>query len=219
MQRVVMFIGFVLVGFVLHAQTNYAVLVLDSRTADRIVNATVKHKEANLFDGITNESGSMVILASPGDVLKVTCDGYTSQEVTLSANKGVSVILVSKKERPVIKADYPQALLKGNKIKGTIYYLDEEVGNAWTDISASLFKKLNVKIGDSIHCKIFNGKRQVYNNNIPYVQVFANVEKEAPLAFINIFLQLSFAINQGDFSAANKIYSGKEWTVEISAKR
>ena len=218
MQRVVMLIGFILVGFVLYAQTNYAVLVLDSRTADRIVNATVKNKGTNLFDGITNESGSMVIQASPGDVLKVTRDGYTSQEVTLSAMKGVSVILV-KKDNPVLKADLLPAIVKGNKIKGTIYGLDDETGNAWTNITLALFKKLNVKVGDSIHCKIFNGKRQVYNNNIPYVQVFANVEKEAPLAFINIFLQLSFAINQGDFSAANKIYSGKEWTVEISAKR
>ena len=219
MNKLILLQGFLLCSFVLHAQTNYAVLVLDSRSADRIVNATVKHKETNLFDGITNESGSMVIQASPGEVLKVIRDGYTSQEVTLSANKGVSVILVLKNDKPVLKSDLMPAIFKGNKIKGAIYGLDEETGNVWTNITIALFKKLNIKAGDSIHCKFFNGKKLVYANNIPYVQVFANVEKENPLVFVNAFLQLAFAINQGDFSATNKIYSGKEWSVEIAAKR
>ena len=211
--------SFLLCSLGLYAQTNYAVLVTDARNGDRIVNAQVKHRETNMFDGITNESGSMVIQASPGDVLKVTRDGYTSQEVTLSANKGVSVILVLKNDKPVLKSDLIPAIFKGNRIKGAIYGLDEETGNVWTNITLPLFKKLNIKAGDSIHCKIFNGKKQVYSNNIPYVQVFANVEKAKPLTFINSFSQLSFAINQGDFSAINKIYSGKEWTVEISARK
>jgi hypothetical protein len=214
-----MLLGFILAGFVLHAQTNYAVLVTDASNGDRVVNALVKHKETNIFDGITNESGSMVIQASPGDVLRVMRDGYTSQEVTLSANKAVSIMLGLKKEKPVLKAGLQSAIFKGNKIRGTIYRLDEETGNIWTNITLPLFRKLNIKVGDSIHCKIFSGKKQVYSYNVPFLQVFANVEKEKPLAFINAFLQLAFAINQGNFSETNKIYSGKEWTVEISAKR
>lgn len=208
-----------LCSYVLHAQTNYAVLVTDASNGDRIVNALVKHKETNVFDGITNESGSMVIQASPGDVLRVMRDGYTSQEVTLSAHKAVSVMLVLKKEKSVLKTGLQPAIFKGNKIRGAIYGLDEETGNVWTNITLPLFKKLNSKAGDSIHCKIFNEKKQVYSCNVTYVQVFANVEKEKSLAFINSFSQLSFAINQGDFSATNKINSGKAWTVEISAKR
>ena len=80
-----------------------------------------------------------------------------------------------------------------------------------------LFNKLNVKAGDKLHVVIFQNKIKKYEADMPYAETFGGVAKGKPLAYLNSLLQLSFALNQGNFSATNKIYSGSEWTVEIKA--
>ncbi len=49
-----------------------------------------------------------------------------------------------------------------------------------------------------------------------YSETFGAVTKGKPLAYLNSLLQLSFALNMGNFSATHKVYSGSEWTVEIT---
>jgi hypothetical protein len=51
---------------------------------------------------------------------------------------------------------------------------------------------------------------------MPYMQTFGGVAKGKPLAYLNSLMQLSFALNQGNFSAVHHVYSGSEWTVEVS---
>jgi len=48
------------------------------------------------------------------------------------------------------------------------------------------------------------------------METFGGVAKGKPLAYLNSLLQLSFALNMGNFSSTHKIYSGSEWTVEIT---
>ena len=51
---------------------------------------------------------------------------------------------------------------------------------------------------------------------MPYAETFGEVAKGKPLLYLNSLLQVSFALNMGDFSSVHKIYSGNEWTVKIS---
>ena len=120
--------------------------------------------------------------------------------------------------KQVVNIPYQKAVLEGKKIKGTISILDVQYGNIWTNISAELFGKLNVKLGDKLHVVIYRNKIKKYDGIMPYTETFGAVAKGNPLAYLNSLLQLSFALNQGDFSAINKIYSGNEWTVELSKK-
>jgi S-adenosylmethionine hydrolase len=53
---------------------------------------------------------------------------------------------------------------------------------------------------------------------MPYTATFGAVAVGKPLAYLNSLLQLSFALNQGDFAAAGKVASGSEWTVEVKKK-
>ena len=101
-------LGLVLGSVALHAQKNYAVLVTDSKTGNPIDNASVKVKSTGK-GAATNATGSLVIAASAGDVLEVSCIGYASQEVTLSASTSVSVILV-----PTI-IDYSDVVVVGTR--------------------------------------------------------------------------------------------------------
>ena len=115
----------------------------------------------------------------------------------------------------VVNIPYQKAMLEGKKIKGTISILDVQYGNIWTNISPELFNKLNAKVGDILQVTIYHNKIKIYQGNMPYAETFGAVAIGKPLAYLNSLLQLSFALNQGDFSAKNKVYSGSEWTVEV----
>jgi S-adenosylmethionine hydrolase len=54
-----------------------------------------------------------------------------------------------------------------------------------------------------------------YEGEMPYVETFGSVAKNKPLLYLNSLMQVSFALNMGNFSAVNHIYSGSEWAVEI----
>ena len=116
----------------------------------------------------------------------------------------------------VVKIPFQQAILDDKKIKGTIAILDVQYGNIWTNISAELFNQLQVKIGDKLHVVIYQNKIKKYEADMPYSETFGAVIKGKPLAYLNSLLQLSFALTMGNFSAVHKVYSGNEWTVDIT---
>jgi S-adenosylmethionine hydrolase len=116
----------------------------------------------------------------------------------------------------VVKIPYQKAILENKKIKGTIAILDVQYGNIWTNIPAAVFNQLQVKIGEKLHVVIYQNKSRKYEGDMPYTETFGAVAKGKPLAYLNSLLQLSFALNMGNFSAVHKVYSGNDWTVEIT---
>lgn len=122
------------------------------------------------------------------------------------------------KELPkqVVSIPYQKATMEGNKIKGTIAILDIQYGNIWTNIPADLFNKLNAEVGDKLHVVIYQNKIKRYEGTMPYSETFGSVAEGKPLLYLNSLLQVSFALNMGNFSATHKVYSGSEWRVEVS---
>jgi len=116
----------------------------------------------------------------------------------------------------VVNIPYQKAILEIKKIKGTISILDVQYGNIWTNIPADLFNKLQVKPTDKLHVVIYHNKIKKYEGDMPYTETFGAVAKGKPLAYLNSLLQLSFALNMGNFSAVHKVYSGSDWFVEIT---
>ncbi|MBK8786524.1 MAG: TonB-dependent receptor [Chitinophagaceae bacterium] len=94
MRKLSLLLSFMLIGLLLQAQKNYTVKVTDSKTRNPITNASVNIKSTSK-GAVTNTSGSAVVQALPGDVLEITSIGYASQNVTLSAQTSVSVVLES----------------------------------------------------------------------------------------------------------------------------
>jgi len=116
----------------------------------------------------------------------------------------------------VVMIPYQKAILENNKIKGTISILDVQYGNIWTNIPAELFNQLQVKIGEKLHVAIYEGKVKKFEADMPYTETFGAVAKGKPLAYLNSLLQLSFALNMANFSTVHKVYSGNNWTLEIT---
>jgi len=121
--------------------------------------------------------------------------------------------LLAKQE--VVSIPYQHAVLEGLVVKGTIPVLDVQYGNVWTNVPAELFQKLGVKFGEVVAVRILHGGQEVYQGEMPYTETFGSVELGKPLAYLNSLLQLSFALNQGNFAAKYMIASGGEWTVEV----
>ena len=118
----------------------------------------------------------------------------------------------------VVQIAFQPAVKEGNKLKGTIVILDVQYGNIWTNIGANLFNQLGLAFGNLLHVEIFHNQDKVYSGDMPYGQTFGAVEKGQPLVYLNSLLQLSFALNQGDFAKTYSVSSGNEWHVEVWKK-
>lgn len=118
----------------------------------------------------------------------------------------------------VVSIPYQHAILEGNKIKGTIDILDIQYGNVWTNIPAGLFKELNAKPGNVVHVTIMHNKKKMYEADMHYAETFGAVAEGKPLLYLNSLLNVSFALNMGNFSATHKVYSGNDWQVEIEVR-
>jgi len=120
--------------------------------------------------------------------------------------------------KQVVTIPYQQAVLDGKKLQGDIPVLDAQYGNVWTNIPDTLFNQLKPHFGGIVHVSIFYKHNLIYKGEMPYSQTFGKVVKGKPLAYINSLLQLSFALNQGDFAKMYHVSSGADWSVEVSLK-
>lgn len=118
----------------------------------------------------------------------------------------------------VVLIPFQEALKTGNTVKGTIAILDVQYGNVWTNVSGALFNELGLKYGDVLHAEIYHNQEKIFSGDMPYCQTFGAVAVGRPLAYLNSLLQLSFALNQGDFAKTYSIASGNEWRVEVTRK-
>lgn len=115
----------------------------------------------------------------------------------------------------VVKIPYQAAVLEGGKLKGNISVLDVQYGNVWTNIGADLLNQLHLQYGDILQVTFFHNGKKVHQTAAPYSQTFGAVPEGKPLSYLNSLMQLSFALNMGNFAAAYHIGSGSEWSVEV----
>ncbi len=124
----------------------------------------------------------------------------------------------SKLPSAVVTIDFQKATFENGIIKGNIPILDVQYGNVWTNIDGTTFKKLRLNYGDHLAVKIYHNREKVYEGSIPYTTTFSAVEKGQPLCYLNSLLNVSFALNEGNFSQTFKVSSGPDWSVTLSKK-
>jgi S-adenosylmethionine hydrolase len=120
--------------------------------------------------------------------------------------------------KQVVSIPYQKAVFDGKTLKGNIPVLDVQYGNVWTNITDTLFNRLNLHYGDMVNVSIYYKHKLVYKGNMPYSQTFGDVAERKPLAYLNSLLQVSFALNQGDFAKNFHISSGSDWSVVVALK-
>lgn len=118
----------------------------------------------------------------------------------------------------VVSIPYQHAEYRKGTMYGNIPVLDVQYGNVWTNIDEQALSNLHLQYGDQLRVRIFFRKSLIYDGVMPYVTTFAAVKQGQPLAYQNSLMNLSFALNYGDFAAKHKVRSGPEWTVEVQRK-
>ena len=116
----------------------------------------------------------------------------------------------------VVEIPYQKAVVNNGIISGAIPILNIQYGNVWTNYDAATFQRLSVKAGDTINVKIFKANEQIHQGSLIFGNTFSDVAEGSPVAYLNSLLNLSFAINMGNFAEVYKVGSGPEWRVEVS---
>lgn len=111
---------------------------------------------------------------------------------------------------------YQQAEATNGVIKGNIPVLDVQYGNVWTNIPDSLVYRSGFKLKDTLQISIMHGYSVKAVLNAPLVHTFTDVAPGRSLAYFNSLMQLSLAINTGNFAQTYGAGSGAEWSVRIA---
>ncbi len=115
----------------------------------------------------------------------------------------------------VVTLAYERPRLEGRTLIGTIPFLDFQYGNVWTNLDSALFERLAAKPGDRFRVTIARRGRTVFTGVLPYARTFGEVPEGAPLLYLNSLLNVSFALNMGDFAKKHSIASGADWSVRV----
>jgi S-adenosylmethionine hydrolase len=210
------------------------VSVVDPGVGSERKSVVLKTKSGHLF--VTPDNGTLTLIAQSLGIntireidesknrLKNSNESYTFHGRDVYAYTGARLAagVISFEEvgpqlpNRVVTIDYQQAVFENGIIKGNIPILDIQYGNVWTNINKLTFDKLGLNYGDSLHVVIFHGKQKMYAGKMPYVTTFSAVPVGKPLCYINSLLNVSFAVNQQNFSEKYKVFSGPEWSVKIS---
>lgn len=118
----------------------------------------------------------------------------------------------------IVRLAYKQAHINNGVIEGTIPVLDVQYGNIWTNIPSKMILDAGVKYGDSIAYQIYLKDSLVHQNTAKLVHTFGEVPDQMPLVYFNSLMELSIALNMGDYSKAFGIRSGNDWHIQLKVK-
>ena len=105
MRKLIIMLGLLLSGFILHAQTYYAVMVLESKNGSPIIGASIKIKSTGEIL-TTSQSGNVVVLASTTDSMHIQFKGYKDRAISLvNQSQAISILMESK---PKVVASKPK---------------------------------------------------------------------------------------------------------------
>jgi S-adenosylmethionine hydrolase len=118
-------------------------------------------------------------------------------------------------EPRVVMLPYERPRLDGAVLIGTVPFLDFQFGNVWTNLDEALFTKLAPKFGDRFRVTIARAGKPVFTGEVPYARTFGDVPEGAPLLYLNSLMNVSLALNMGDFAKKHGISAGAEWSVRV----
>jgi S-adenosylmethionine hydrolase len=106
----------------------------------------------------------------------------------------------------------------GDGIMGSIPVLDVQYGNVWTNIDKEILQTIGVQVGDSVSVNITYNEEIKYDNTLYFGHTFSDVPEGSDVAYFNSLLNLSVAINRGNFAKKYGVESGEGWKVMVKKK-
>jgi S-adenosylmethionine hydrolase len=119
----------------------------------------------------------------------------------------------------LVRIAYQAPVQQTDRLEGNIPVLDVNYGNVWSNIPKTMLDRFQVKVGDRLRFRLYQGKRLVADVVAPFENSFGGVAPGKPVAYVNSLLNLSIAINQGNFAKVHKVQSGADWRLEVRKAR
>ena len=116
----------------------------------------------------------------------------------------------------VVSIPFQEAIFADGEIHGNIPILDIQFGNVWTNIARETFQLLAVGKGETLRVRIRHQDETVFDEHVPYVDMFGAVGIGEPLIYVNSVNDVSLAVNQGSFAETHGIGSGPGWSIHIA---
>ncbi|MBW5382590.1 SAM hydrolase/SAM-dependent halogenase family protein [Brachyspira pilosicoli] len=118
----------------------------------------------------------------------------------------------------ITKIEYQKAKYENGVFYANIPVLDIQYGNVWSSLPRKLMIDNGINTGDTLNVKIYNYNELVWTGDVKLVNTFGDVPENENMAYFNSELNFSLAINMGNFSERYKVYSGPNWSIEITKK-
>lgn len=115
----------------------------------------------------------------------------------------------------VVRIPHQPATFDGRTLHGTIPVLDVQYGNVWSNIPQALVKRAGIALDDALTVRIFEKEALVFSGKVRFVHTFGAVPEGEVVAYFNSLLNLSVAINLGDFAKTHRVGSGPDWRMEV----
>lgn len=115
----------------------------------------------------------------------------------------------------VVELPYQKAEFRDGALLGTIPVLDTNYGNVWSNIGREVYSRFAPRPGELFQVRLLEKGRPVWSGEVPFAESFGNVPEGRPLLYVNSLLELSLALNQGDFARTHGIRSGPDWVFEV----
>ena len=119
----------------------------------------------------------------------------------------------------ITKIEYQKAKYENGVFYANIPVLDIQYGNVWSSLPRKLMLDNGVNIGDTLNVKIYNYSELIWTGDVKLVNTFGDVPENENMAYFNSELNFSIAVNMGNFSERYKVYSGPNWSMEITKKQ
>jgi S-adenosylmethionine hydrolase len=119
----------------------------------------------------------------------------------------------------LVRIAYQAPAQRADRLEGNIPVLDVNYGNVWSNIPKTLLQQFQVQPGERLRFRFYQGKRLVAEVVAPFEHSFGGVAPGKPVAYLNSLLNLSIAINQGNFAKAYKVQSGADWHLDVRKLR
>lgn len=141
--------------------------------------------------------------------------GYTGARLASGTISFAQVGPPTPKEQ-LVRLTYQHAALDGAVLKGMIPVLDIQYGNVWTNIPRDMVDKAGIRVGDVVKVEFLHDGAVVDSVTAPFTRTFGDVPVGAPMVYINSLLNLSVALNQGNYAADHKVGWGPGWSVRVT---
>ncbi len=117
---------------------------------------------------------------------------------------------------PIQPGRYQENTAGQPQLVGNIDITDVNFGSLWSNIPLNEFEKLQLSYGDVLRVQIKNQGHMLFDELLPYVHTFNDVNPGEALIYINSVYTVALGVHTGSFEQSYHVGAGPDWQVTLT---